>query len=52
MAYYTNVGPKSGPLHYRAAPDAISVLDSFDGDVPVGVAKKVGWEVHRVAVCG
>jgi hypothetical protein len=50
MSYHTNVGPKSGPLQYRDASDVSCVLKSLDGDVPAGMAKKVGWDVNRVAV--
>jgi hypothetical protein len=50
MAYYTNAGPESGPLHYRDAPEAIGVLNACDGEVTVGMARKVGWDLNRVAV--
>jgi hypothetical protein len=50
MAYYTNVGPVSGPLHFRDAPEAIGVLNASDGKATVGMARKVGWDLNRVAV--
>jgi hypothetical protein len=41
MAYYTNVGPKSGPILHRDGHDAIGVLQAPDNHWPIRMA--LGW---------
>jgi hypothetical protein len=38
MAYFTHVGPDSGPLRYCAASRAIQVFESRDDSTRVGMA--------------
>jgi hypothetical protein len=44
MAYYTNVGPKSGPILHRDGHDAIGVLQARDNHTPIGMALGTGWD--------
>src|SRR5262249_55672542 len=39
--YYTNIGPKSGPIRHRDGLDAIGALESRDNHTPIGMA--LGW---------
>jgi hypothetical protein len=43
MPYFTNIGPKSGPIPYRDGHDAIGVLQARDDHRPIGMALEVGW---------
>ena len=49
LAYYTAVGPRSGPLRYPDSPAAIGVLESLGNPVPIGFAMAVGWDGDGVA---
>jgi hypothetical protein len=42
MAYYTNVGPKSGPILWRDHYGAIGVVESPDNRMPIGIARGGG----------
>jgi hypothetical protein len=46
MAYYTNVGPKSGPIMYRDGHDAIGVLQDRDNHWPIGMALGWNWDAE------
>jgi hypothetical protein len=60
MPYFTNLGPKSGPILYRDGHDAIGVLQARDNHWPIGMALGTGWDdrgrkvsrltVHRAKV--
>ena len=50
MAYFTNVGPKSGPIKYRDGHGAIGVMEARDKHMPIGVALGVGWDGRGVAL--
>ena len=50
MAYYTAVGPRSGPLRYPDSPAAVGVLESRANPVPVGIAVRDGWDQDGVAL--
>jgi hypothetical protein len=42
MTYYTDAGPRSGPLRHGDAPDAIGVLEAPDKPKPIGTAMWAG----------
>jgi hypothetical protein len=53
MAYYTNVGPKSGPFFRADEHDSVDVLEDPGGRTPIGTARRAGstpggiviWEI-------
>jgi hypothetical protein len=42
MAYFTNVGPNSGPIFWGDRYAAIDVVRDPDDDTPIGTARPVG----------
>jgi hypothetical protein len=50
MAYFTNAGPKSGPLRYADAPRTLPVADGRESCMPIGTATSIGWDLQKVAI--
>jgi len=50
MAYYTNVGPLSGPLHSRAGYLAIGVLQARKANTTIGTAVMAGKDDGGLAL--
>jgi hypothetical protein len=50
MTYYTNVGPRSGPLLSRAGYCAIGVLPFRESPTLIGVALAVGQDEDGLAL--
>jgi hypothetical protein len=55
--YFTNIGPKSGPILWRDNYHAIGVLQAPDNHMPIGLALPIGRdddvvEVWRLIVHG
>jgi hypothetical protein len=51
MSYFTNIGPKAGPILWRDDyGGAIGVLGSRDDPMPIGMALAVGWGEGGVAL--
>jgi hypothetical protein len=46
LIYFTNIGPKSGPILYRDSHlyGGIGVLESRDNHHPVGMAFRATWD--------
>jgi hypothetical protein len=61
-SYFTNIGPRRGPILRRDRPDAIGVIPSPDDPRPIGLALGWHWDadgraisrltVHRVELVG
>lgn len=55
--YFTNIGPKPGPILHRHRQDAIGVLESRENNSPIGMALGTGWDregrsLYRLIVHG
>ncbi len=55
--YFTDVGPRSGPLRPRDGYDAIGVLQARDNHMPIGMALASSWDnegrsLYRLIVHG
>jgi hypothetical protein len=48
LSYFTNVGPKTGPILWRDGHHAIGVLGSRDDHTPIGMALGCSWGVGGV----
>jgi hypothetical protein len=48
--YFTNVGPKSGPVRERDGRSAIGVLVSRDNNMPIGMALGTGRTDDGLAI--
>jgi hypothetical protein len=42
--YFTNCGPRSGPIRHRDRLDAIGVLLAPDNHSPIGMALATSWD--------
>ena len=55
--YFTNIGPRSGPILWRHGHDAVGVLQARDNYTPIGMALGTGWDdegrlLYRLIVHG
>jgi hypothetical protein len=50
MSYYSDTGPKSGPILWRDHYGAIGVLEARDADIPIGLALGCGFGWDGVAL--
>lgn len=47
MTYFTDAGPKSGPIRWELRIDALGVLESRDDHTPIGMALAFGMDEQR-----
>ena len=50
MPYFTNVGPRSGPILQAYGYGAIDVLEAPDDRTPIGTARPVGATPGGIAI--
>jgi hypothetical protein len=50
MAYFTNDGPRSGPILWRSYSDAIDVMPTPADSAPIGMARPVGHTEGGIAI--
>jgi hypothetical protein len=50
VKYYTNAGPRSGPILWWEHHDTIDVLRAYDDYAPIGMAMKVGRTEGGIAI--
>jgi hypothetical protein len=48
--YFTNVGPKSGPILRASEHDSVPVLPDRDGRTPIGTARRAGSTPNGVVI--
>ena len=50
MAYFTNCGPKSGPILWADGYDPIDVLQAPDDRTPIGTARPAEYTMNGIVI--